>query len=578
MTTSESASRILSNTSHTLNPAQQAQETARLVIPLWLVWIAALIFVGAGLGSYAILDNNEGLYAEISREMLRSGDWRQWVIPHLNGLAYMEKPPLLYWLTAISFAIFGESEWAARLVPALSGLGCVAMILWFGQKIARPQTARLAALLFTSSLGVIMMSRTLMFDMLLTALLSTALLWAYLFVYENNKTAQRWSMLFLALALMAKGFVAVILFCAIAGSFTMASSTSVADLFRRLGAWFDWKAIGIFLLISLPWHVIASVAEPIFAWFYFINEHVLRFLGKREPHDYYAGAWWYYLPRTLIFLFPWSFFLPVLLFARSDKKTDRRLLLFLTLAWLMPFLFFSISSAKANYYLVAVMPFAALQLAILLEDRQFGRTWGRLAPGLLLAMLLAVLAWWVARQTHGMLEALNILGQTGSRFLSGSFAGMAILSLLAGIVSWRRSRSGILAYLLPALGALFVLLSVLQASTALTSARPIADILQREHAGRDVFMFRTFEERSALPFYLKKPVYIIESRSNDLFWGNKLHRNNIVVSGIDFLDYAQSRPAVVIVLNQDIPLFMTKSYYKYFREEQKIGNAHLFLN
>lgn len=578
MTTRESASRILSDTSPTLSTAQQIQETPSLVIPLWLVWLAALVFVGVGLGSYSILDNNEGLYAEIPREMLRSGDWRQWIIPHLNGLAYMEKPPLLYWLTAISFSLFGESEWAARLVPALSGLGCVASILWFGRKIGRPQTARLAALLFASSLGVILMSRTLMFDILLTALLSTALLWAYLFVEEGDRTAQRWAMFFLALALMAKGFVAVILFCGIAGSFTIASSSSLADFYRRLGAWFDWKAIGIFLMISLPWHVIASAVEPIFAWFYFINEHVLRFIGKRMPHDYYAGAWWYYLPRMLIFLFPWSFFIPILLFAKSDKKTGRGVLLFLTLAWLVPLLFFSASSAKANYYLVTVMPFVAFQLAILLEDRQFGREWGRLIPGLLLSILFAVLAWWVARQTNGAFAELIIMGQAGAQFLSRSFAGMAILALLAAIASRRRPGLGILPYLSLSAGALFILLSVLQASTVLTSAHPIADVLQREHAGRDIFMFRAFEERSALPFYLKKPVYIIESRSNDLFWGNKLHRNNIVVSGVDFLQLAQSKPVAVVVLDRDMPLFMTKSYYKYFRESRKIGNVSLFLN
>jgi 4-amino-4-deoxy-L-arabinose transferase-like glycosyltransferase len=70
-------------------------------IPLWLVWGIVCYFVSFKLGSYPILDNNEGLYAEIPREMLRSGDWHQWIIPHLNGLPYMEKPPLLYWLTAV---------------------------------------------------------------------------------------------------------------------------------------------------------------------------------------------------------------------------------------------------------------------------------------------------------------------------------------------------------------------------------------------------------------------------------------------------------------------------------------------
>ena len=82
-----------------------------LHIPLWLVWVAALGFVLTALGGYGILDNNEGLYAEIPREMLASHDWRHWVIPHLNGLPYMEKPPLLYWLTALSFSLFGITEW-----------------------------------------------------------------------------------------------------------------------------------------------------------------------------------------------------------------------------------------------------------------------------------------------------------------------------------------------------------------------------------------------------------------------------------------------------------------------------------
>jgi len=86
-----------------------------LHIPLWLVWGAALAFVLSALGGYGILDNNEGLYAEIPREMLASHDWRLWVIPHLNGLPYMEKPPLLYWLTALSFALSGLTGAGADL-------------------------------------------------------------------------------------------------------------------------------------------------------------------------------------------------------------------------------------------------------------------------------------------------------------------------------------------------------------------------------------------------------------------------------------------------------------------------------
>jgi len=295
-----------------MSAVQAEIEVPQTSIPVWLVWSMTFFFLAYGLGCYPILDNNEGLYAEIPREMLAAGDWRHWIIPHLNGLAYMEKPPLLYWLTAISFAIFGENEWSARLVPAFSALSCVAMILWFGRQIERVAAARLAALMFITGFGVMAMSRTLMFDMLLTVFFTGAVMNGYLFSRSGDRKKLNWSLGLLAFALLAKGFVAIILFGAVTFTYTALFSSSVSDFLKRIIAWFNPKALGIFLLIALPWHIAAILAEPIFAWFYFINEHVLRFLGKREPHDYYAGAWWYYLPRMVIYLFPWSFFLPVL--------------------------------------------------------------------------------------------------------------------------------------------------------------------------------------------------------------------------------------------------------------------------
>src|SRR5450830_1647739 len=258
----------------------QIDKTIRLpYIPQWLVWIVAVYFVGFGLGGYAVLDNNEGLYAEISREMLRSGDWTQWIIPHLNGLSYMEKPPLLYWLTAFSFAVFGEAEWVVRLVPALSCLGCVGLILWFSKKLNRESGGRFAAIVFVSGLGVTAMSRTLMFDMLLTVFLTGAVMNGYLYLDTKRRSFLYRSMAMLALALLAKGFVSLILFFAITGGYILCSSSSVSDFFKRLAMWLDWRGIAVFFVISAPWHIAAILTEPIFAWFYFINEHILIFLS-----------------------------------------------------------------------------------------------------------------------------------------------------------------------------------------------------------------------------------------------------------------------------------------------------------
>ena len=553
-------------------------EVSRITIPAWLVWLFAFCFLVYGLGSYPILDNNEGLYAEIPREMLASGDWRQWIIPHLNGLAYMEKPPLLYWLTAISFAIFGEHEWAARLVPALSAFSCVALLLWFGRKIERLAAARLAALMFISGVGVMAMSRTLMFDMLLTVFLTGALMCAYLFSVSQDKKSLYRSLALLAFALLAKGFVAIILFVAVTFTFTALISSSPLDCTRRILAWFDVRAIAIFLLIALPWHIAAIMTEPIFAWFYFINEHVLRFLGKREPHDYYAGAWWYYLPRMLIYLFPWSFFLPILIFIRGNRQTSGALHCFLACAWIMPVLFFSVSSAKANYYLVVVMPLAALQLALALEDRGFGAAWGRGLVGLVLSALFALLAWWVHKQNNAALSALLIYGISGARFVYLFAVFMAVLSCALGLLVWRRPGLGISPFAAVPASILVALLPILQASSEWTSTAPLVQQIQASPEQREVFLFKVFEHQSSLPFYLKRPVRVVESRSSDLFWGNKLHKNEIVISDKAFDQIVKQKPVALIVLDEDLPGFHEKKYAEKFQNSKKIGRSTMFLN
>lgn len=572
-----------------MNVVQANTEVSQPVIPVWLVWVLTIFFLAYGLGCYPILDNNEGLYAEIPREMLASGDWHHWIIPHLNGLAYMEKPPLLYWLTAISFAVFGENEWAARLVPAMSALSCVALILWFGRQIARVSASRLAALMFISGLGVMAMSRTLMFDMLLTVFLTGALMFGYLYSVSGEKKKINWSLGMLAFALLAKGFVAIILFVAVTFVYTILFSSSTGDFFKRILGWFNARAIGIFLLIALPWHIAAILAEPIFAWFYFINEHVLRFLGKREPHDYYAGAWWYYLPRMVIYLFPWSFFLPVLLFVKARLQTPKNLHFFLACAWIMPVLFFSLSSAKANYYLVVVMPLAALQLAIALEDRSLGTAWGRGLVGLVLSALFGAFAWWVGKQVNHQISSLMIYGTNGKQFLQAFMASACVLSAGIAVLAWRKPGVGILPFIaLPAL-MLLAFIGVLQASSQWTSTQALVAELNGVTDKREVFLFKVFEHQSSLPFYLKRPVRVVDSRSSDLFWGNKLHKNNIVLSDTAFDTVVDKQSVILVVLDEDLDrnprlpdsqteCFMCKRYAYKFKKIKKIGRTTLFMN
>lgn len=549
------------------------------VTPLWLVWAVALGAVMIRLGSYGLLNNNEGLYAEISREIIVSRDWHHWIIPHLNGLPYLEKPPLLYWLTALSFLLFGESEWSSRLVPTLSSLACVALLIWFGKKIKRPQAGRLAALMFVSGFGVLAMSRVLMFDMLLTALLASALMLAYQYAEEQRLRLLLFAYVSLALAVLAKGFVALILFGLVVTAFEISCARSLRQFLRSCSKWLNWRALGVFIIIVAPWHVAASLTEPAFAWFYFINEHVLRFLGRREPHDYYAGAWWYYLPRMAIYLFPWSFILPFLIVGKikSEVPAPPALLHFLRAAWLLPLIFFSISSAKANYYLVMVMPFAALHLALAIEEHGLARRGRRALPGLLIGACAAALCAILTSRPQPE-SAIAFFDLSGPTFMALALAIMALLSLVAALVAWRSTRIGILSY--PVLSALImvVLAIAIIPLEPLVSARPLAQYLQQQD-GRQVYLYRTFEELSSLPFYLKQPVPLIDSDSSDLFWGNRLRAGNLIMlSSAQFAKKLAQRPVAVVVMDRQLQKFRDTAYFGQFRTQHRIGATTVFFN
>jgi hypothetical protein len=347
-----------------------------------------------------------------------------------------------------------------------------------------------------------------------------------------------------------------------------------------IGRWLDPSGIAIFLVIALPWHVAASAIEPIFAWFYFINEHVLRFLGKREPHDFYSGPGWYYLPRMVIYLFPWPMLLPTLLTRITPNRDNElaKLEFFLSIAWLAPLIFFSASSAKANYYLVVVMPFVAFHLALALEKRQFLGMFARGLPGLLLAAFAGGLCLALAMGGIDAQQPVVILGMMQQAFLMAAGGGVALLAILATAVAMRFARVGVLAYLALPVWTSVVMLVMLNAMEPLISTRPLAQYLKNEQPGRVVHLYRDFEELSSLPFYLKTPVPVVDARSNDLLWGSRLRINDIFVSPERFDAIASNRPVAVVVHDRELNDFRKTAFFRHFKGEKRIGETTVFLN
>jgi 4-amino-4-deoxy-L-arabinose transferase-like glycosyltransferase len=299
-----------------------------------------------GLSSYGLLDINDGLYTSIARDMLEN---RQWTVPHLNSVPYLEKPPVLYYLLAGSFFLFGVNEFAARLPVVLSGLSVCMLAYWLGYRLNRKVCGFLAALILSSSPVFIIVSRTIYFDMVLTLMQSAAIILFYLYWKDKKLYLLRLAYIFLALAVMVKGFMSIAFLILIFTCFILLKRIH----FSRVFIFFkDPVSIILFFIISVPWHVAAYTMQPDFFSFYIINENIYRFLGIREPYDYHTGPIWYYIPRWFLYYFPWSLSLPFFLlhFFKKIKIGDDTL--FLIVWFTVLFIIFSISSNKGDYYLI----------------------------------------------------------------------------------------------------------------------------------------------------------------------------------------------------------------------------------
>ena len=320
---------------------------------IWILWVA-LIAVWFGTLDYRkLVRPDEGRYAEIPREMVASGDW---LTPRLNGIKYFEKPALQYWTTAVGYKVFGESDWSARLWPALTGFLSVLLAAWTGRRLWGSQAGNLAAAILASTLLYVVMSHVITLDMGLTFLLQVA--WtAFLFAQQGDvKTSRRWMWLLwaaLALAVLSKGLVALVL----------ASGTLITyTIFNRdLSPWkrlAPISGLALFLVIAAPWFYAVSVANPEFAHFFFIHEHFERFLTK--THHRYQPSW-YFLLIYAIGAFPWTFMLlHALVKSWKQEAGSFQPQRFLLLWVVVTFGFFSISDSKLPPYILPIFPALAL--------------------------------------------------------------------------------------------------------------------------------------------------------------------------------------------------------------------------
>ncbi len=395
---------------------------------LWLLLAVFAIAWFSTLEYRKLIKPDEGRYAEIAREMAASGDW---VTPRLNGLKYFEKPPLQYWATAAAFSAFGEREWTARLWPAITGFAAVVLAFLLGRRVFGSAAGLYAAAILASSLLHLFIGHLNTLDMGLSFFLQLALA-GFVMTQLSPADARRgrnWMLLTwaaLALAVLSKGLVALVL----PGATLVVYSLANRDFspWRRLHL---LPGLAVFFAIAAPWFVAVSVANPEFAHFFFIHEHLERFLesGHRRTQ-----AWWYFFPILALGLLPWLTAIPQGLIAGWRRSADqpfapRR---FLLLWSVVVFAFFSVSSSKLPSYILPIFPALAwLTGAALTECRPRS-----IAHHALVATLLASLALIAAPFVAGLGDA-ETTPTMMSHYGSWLAAGAALWLVASALALWQ---------------------------------------------------------------------------------------------------------------------------------------------
>jgi 4-amino-4-deoxy-L-arabinose transferase-like glycosyltransferase len=330
-------------------PAPHEQWMYRaLAALLAMVWFATL-------STRPLFNPDEGRYAEIPREMLSGGDW---IIPHLNGLAYIEKPPLQYWATAVSYGLLGPTAFAARLYSALAALGTVFLVWFVARRLWGADAGRRAVPVLCGMLMFVVLGQLLTLDMSLTFYMTLSL--AGFLLAQRPARSRGWMLLAWAAAgcgVLTKGLVAA----AVPAAVLILYSVYSRDFspWRRL--YLKW-GLPLFLCITVPWHWLAARRLPDFLEFFFIHEHVARYLSpiadRQEP-------WWFFAWVFLAGSAPWT--LPALRVLgtgwRRAPSADFNPSLFLWIWVMFIGVFFSLSDSKLMPYILPVMPALTLLIA-----------------------------------------------------------------------------------------------------------------------------------------------------------------------------------------------------------------------
>jgi 4-amino-4-deoxy-L-arabinose transferase-like glycosyltransferase len=519
-------------------------------LPVLLV--AAAIYLGCIISPPSLMDDVDSTQAQIARNMLASGDW---VTARLDGVPYLEKAPLIYWCMAVLYQLLGVHDWVARLPVALASIGLAWLTAAFGVWAFGRRAGLYAGLVVSTCIGLFLFTRILIPDVMLTFTIALGL-WSMLRALEEEESHPRaWAYLLaasLGIGLLLKSLIGTV--------FPVGAGLLYLALTRQLFVARTWKRLrpfsGIFisLLIAAPWHVLATLRNPPyfvftmrsvpgeyhgFFWFYFMNEQLLRFLNMRSPRDYDTVPRLYFWLFHLLWLFPWSVYLPAvakLSFKPSDRAGQTRLLALCWIGFVMVFFTFSTTQ---EYYSMPIYPALALLIGCAITTESVWTKWGTrvlaFVAGCAAVTLVAILV-----MVHGLPAIGDISGALASNpgayklslghmedLTIASFAYLRLPLLVAAIAF----SAGCLSLLMVRGSRVFLAAALMMvmffhaARLALVvfdpfmSSRPLADALLKAPPGT-LIVNHHYYDFSSVFFYTNRTAYLLNGRYNNLVYGS----------------------------------------------------------
>jgi 4-amino-4-deoxy-L-arabinose transferase-like glycosyltransferase len=540
-------------------------------------WAAVIfLFLAVYLGSAftpALQDDVDTSHAEAAREMLTRGDF---VTLHINGVRYLEKAPLMYWMVAGCYRLFGVNEFATRL-PTVLAMGLLVLLgMAWGSRAFGPRAGIYTGLFTTTAVGCFLFTRVLIPEAILSLLIAAAF---YCLVVALDRPNARWSWyavyILMALATLTKGLLALVVI-----GITLVAYLAVTGEWRRWREFHLFTGLLLFFITAAPWHILAGLRNPAvgnhpgFFWFYFVNEHFLRFLGKRIPKDYNKLPGYLYWSLHLIWLFPASLYLPLLmrrLLTRArgphplaggphppsvgecgERTLDfRARTRWIAILWAsVTLLFFAFSTNQEYYTFPAYLALFLLLAAALAGEEEEGRQSWLVATSavsvtvrLLFAAVLVSGLWSsrhlpfvpdigeVLTRTNLDLDTLSmghVLNLTAQSFAALRFpAILAVVALVLGslaeIILRLRRRDFAATWALAVTMTVFLIaahVALIRFDPYLSSHVLAVRIEQQIQPQDQVLIYSDQSFGSSLLFYLHRPIWLVEGRSSSMWFGS----------------------------------------------------------